>query len=745
MAMFCIPKNLVKTLKESALKGKVDLEKLVDMSSAERRKFFTEQTDVDLGPFLNTKFEEALVSSQKDSMLDWAKSVFTPKAQEAPVYKSVLDKIKNLDEIGVLDPASEKAFLEDLVSDRLGINVSPAEVKAISEKAKVIQEAQERLGNDLGNPSKTQENIDFLKAKKEMDNYLMGLLPSSNLKILTGTIGRGAMLASFKSPLLNIGSNIEVGLTEAMSRRLAERSFKGADNKLAVDYVKFARKVYSETGFDIARMMSLADTGGSGGRVLDNTVNTQGAGKIRKAGRIVEDIVFKNLMGAPDAAFASAHFADSVNINALKAAKGDVAAAREMMVDAMRIKPQTEAGEVLRAQGVLDAQVATWTNKTWASRLTLGIRSLLNDLSGDARVGDYVMPFVKTPANVIATGVDYAGGGAVKALVKTADAMRRGEFGSEKHVRSISRDLVRSGLGLAGAVAITMFLDDDDFVGAYDPDRAQYEELRGSNYNAFRVGDKWISTDWLGPLAISVTAIMYARKYGSTPQERAFQYGKGVFSGVQNLPGISDVLDLAKEASYNRNRTFNDMAGEAQNYALEQAFSRLVPSLVGDIAKAADEYQRETGEGTSGIQARIPGEREKLPIKQDVFGNDLKTEDPLTTLLFGARVRTDRENPIISEVGRLIDANDKSLNFTDWDDTSSKMLAQFAGKVGPEKYDEAQKYYGQELQKALEKTISSKEYKSANDAEKLELLNDLDADTIDKTFARYKFKYVTQK
>lgn len=745
MAIFCIPKNLLKTLKESALSGEVDLQKLVEMSSQERRTFFVEKTDPELGKFINSKFEAAMVSTQKDAMLDWAKSVFTPKAQEKPVFKSVLDKINTLDDLGVLDPAAERAFLEDLVSEKLGITVSAEEAREISERATVIQEAQERLGDDLGNPGMADENIAFLKAKKEMDDYIASRVPASNLKILMGTIGRGMMLASVKSPLLNIGSNIEVGFTEALSRRIADFSFKGADNAMAVEYVKFANRVYQETGFDISRMLTLADAGGSGARVLDSTVSAQGPGKIRRVGRLFEDVVFKQMMGAPDAVFAAAHFADSVNVHALKASDGDAAAARELMHDAMRIQPQTDMGEVLRAQAILDAQVATWTDETWASKFTLGIRKLLNDLTGDARVGDYVMPFVKTPANVIATGVDYAGGGAVKVLIKTVGAMRNGEFGTEKFVRAISRDLVRTGIGLVGAAVIAANLDDDDFVGAYDPQRAQYEELRGSNYNAIRIGGKWISTDWLGPLSIPVTAMMYAKQNGSTPQERAFQYGKGVWSGILNLPGISDVIDSVKESQYNKVHSFDEMVGSTQNYALEQLHSRLIPGIFGDIAKATDRYQRETGEGTTGIQSRVPGLRQKLPIKQDVFGNDLRTENPIITMLFGARVKTDRESEITKEVGRLIESNDKALNFTDWDKTSSKKLAQFAEEVGPEKYDEAQKMYGEKLRKELIETIGSRAYEKLTDDKKLELLNDLDTEVIDDVFKTHHFKYRTEK
>ena len=129
---FCIPKNLIEKLKASALKGEVDIQKLYDMNSAERRDFFTKHTDAKLGKLINTEFEKAMISKQQNAILSWAKSVFKPEAKNQAVYKNVLDKINSLDELGVLNPATEKAFLEDLVSDKLGVNVTPEQVKVIS-------------------------------------------------------------------------------------------------------------------------------------------------------------------------------------------------------------------------------------------------------------------------------------------------------------------------------------------------------------------------------------------------------------------------------------------------------------------------------------------------------------------------------------------------------------------------------------------------------------------------------------
>jgi len=638
-----------------------------------------------------------------------------------------------------------KAILEEVVTEKLGVNVSKSEITTISEKAKNIDEAQKKLGDNLGVPSKLKENLEFFKAKKKMEDYLQGLVPANRLKVTTGTIGRGMMLFSIKSPTLNIGSNIEIGFSEALSRRLAGFKFIGTDNKLARDYIRMVNKIYQQTGYDVSRMTSIADTGSGGERVLGKTVHSQGKGAVRKVGRFIEDVVFKQLMGAPDVAFSSAHFADSVNLNSLRMANGDKVKAKEWMEDAMRIEPQTAEGIILREQGVLDAQKATWTDDSWASKVSEGIRKLLNTTTGDLRAGDYLLPFVKTPANVIATGMDYAGLGIPKSIFKIVKAVKTGELGSKKVTQSIARDLIRSGLGITAGVILAGLFDDDDFVGAYDPARAQIESLRNSNYNAIRIGDKWISMDWFGPLSTTISAIMYARKYGKTGGEKTFQYTKGVLSSALNIPGVSDVYDTVKTNMYKKNQSLEEMTGEAQNYISSEIYSRLIPSFFSDVSKVIDPTVRETQKGFSGIKSKIPGLSYSLPSKVNIFGEEIKQEPGWSVILFGARVKTNKETELVKEIKSVADNLNKSVTFTDWDKSSSKQLSQFKEKIGEEKYKDAKIKYGSELKSLLTKELSKTKYKKMTDEDKLKVINNIDTEAMDKIFKQYRFKYKQQK
>lgn len=740
--IFCVPLNKIKKLKDAALSGKVDMQWLFDAGTKGRREFFEKHTDAELGKFLNVEFEKAIASTKKNAFQQWAESAFTPKAKAAPVYKTILDKINSLEEIGVLNPKSEKAFLADLVSDKLGINVSAAEVREISVRAEKIAEAQKALGNNLGDPKYAKEALEFTKAKAEMDNYLLSKAPSNRLKVMMGTIGRGNFLTSVAGPTLNLIGNTELLLSESISRRLASNAWKGTDNKLARDYVKQAREIFKETGYDITRMRKLEDTGASGGRIVDDIVHSQGPGVVRKIGRVYEDFIFKKLYGRADMEFAAWHFTDSVNLNSLKAAKGDRVLAREMMVDSMRVDPQTTAGAILREQGILDAETATWTNKTWASQITLGIRDVFNAVSGDFRLGDVVFPLVKTGSNVIATGMDYAGLGIPKALVKTYNAFKTGDLETMEYRQAAMRDIVRSGLGVTAAVILTSTLNDDDFVGAYDPSRAQIEQLRNSKDNSFRIGGKWYSVDLLGPIAVPFTAIMYARKYGKKgAAEKGYQYVRGVSDQVFNLPVIKDMADYIRSRMYKKDQTLEEATGESGVFLLEEATSRLVPNGMQHIGKTTDMYERQANKGAEAIKAKVPLLREDLPEKRDIFGKKIETEKGLIPILFGSRVNTDKENGMIREIRRVSDALDKPINFTDWTKSSRKELVQFKSTVRPIKFIEARTFYGKTLKQNLNDIMTDSSYASLPMEERYKLINQADEDAIDATFDEYNFNY----
>src|SRR6266436_5151390 len=110
--MFCLPKELTDKFKTKLISGEINPEKLSSMSSEERRTYFKEFLGADNAKQVNTLFEsKLLLKNQQLGIINWAKQVAGMKPE---VLKDILTKVNKMTE--VLNPVSEKAFLEDLAS-----------------------------------------------------------------------------------------------------------------------------------------------------------------------------------------------------------------------------------------------------------------------------------------------------------------------------------------------------------------------------------------------------------------------------------------------------------------------------------------------------------------------------------------------------------------------------------------------------------------------------------------------------
>jgi hypothetical protein len=754
--MFCIPKEFSKKLLQAAKAGEFNIQQLTELNSKERTELFSKYLDKGTAKGVNTLFEKALVSEQKSALKNWAETVFGTKAKETPKYKNIMRTINNLDETGVLNPKEADSFLSDLVAEQLGVTVSPEEAKNISEKANNLEKiSQKGSDNEFGLPS-----LEYFKARKEMFDYLNSLAPTSKLKILSSTVARGNMLFSIKSPMTNIIGNSVQAIQQVFERRLSSGQFKGTNSDFAKSYFKFANKVFKETGYDVTRMIHLDDTQKTLG---EQNIQSEGKGTVRKIGRFYEDFVFKKLMAAPDVAFSAAHFADSANLASTKMAKefglkGEEAKnkALEIFKDSTSLNPLTEEGQYVRAQALADASYATYQNDSYYSTLALAVRKILNTATGDTRLGDQLMPFVKTPANVIGATIDASGVSAIRGAFNLKGALESAKMGNREPLKKVVRDFVRSGLGLSLAFIISSMFDPDDFIGEY-PTSAKERELltlKNAQPNSIKIGNKWVSLDYFGAIAAPLVGIMYARKYGDGLVNTAYKYWQGVGTQLLKFPSYKAVKDLydsfgeniqkATDVDKNIETKTKDTIKEAGVSAVDFLSSRVIPAIVYDTSKAFDKYERkyDTKSASEKLQSKLPILRESLPIKTDTLGNKIETESALSTFLFGSRVKTAKENTVITELNRLSSTGNLP-SITDVEKTSDrvKLYKEQMQKAGtPEKYEKNIQKFKDDFSKKLNTLTTSFTYKRVNDEKKAQLIENAKNDLLDTTLLRGGYK-----
>jgi len=183
--MYCLPANLANKFIEKLKDGSIDPAKLAEMSSEGRRTFFQTFMGEIHSKYTNSLFEsKLLLKNQQRGMITWAKTVsgIKPEAQ-----RDILSRVNKMTEI--LNPASEKAFLEDLVAHKLKTKVTIEQANKISELAKLTADKKEAI-------NKGGDRLEYGRAAVAFGNYVSGL--KENAKKMTvseqlkpGHLGKG--------------------------------------------------------------------------------------------------------------------------------------------------------------------------------------------------------------------------------------------------------------------------------------------------------------------------------------------------------------------------------------------------------------------------------------------------------------------------------------------------------------------------------------------------------------------------
>lgn len=761
MADFCIPK-IQATKLLNKLKGD-GIDKLNKMSSSEKRRmFFADAIGETMARKVNAAFEKALAKNTKEAMVEFAKKITGTDGAE---IKSIVDRINKLEDKALL----EGNILEDYVSEFLGVNITTEEVAKLRTLSKTLGDAEKKMNDsfqnvlDSGKITKEYQDslVQYAKALQKSDEFLVSKT-SNDWSSTLWNHAKALMLTNPASWGVNIESNIIQAITTAVERRFKNLRLTGYSSDLAKEWKKTMLAVRKETGYDLSRSLS-----------IDELLEKKVMGENPSIGKDTwfTKLIYNGALGAPDAWSARMAFADALDLETASIAKGmgfsgkdAEKKAREIFIDATQVVPTTAEGKLARQIAVQEAQFATWSNSGLIAKNTLRMKSALNSFVEKGlglrgfKLGDMIEPFVKTPANISQYGLDASAIGIIRGMGKFASLMKNHKAMTSIQKRTLFgealRDSLRTGFGVGGALMLASMIDNDNFVGAYDPNRWKYEQLRNSNANSIRIGDRWYSLDYAGGFAAPLVAVLYARKYGNENlASMVSQYFIGVADQITRIPFVGSVWDIGRE--YNRSVDPDNPKSSQQALAtIYQIFSdqitSRVPGLLSNIAKLSDDNQREANGFWQTLQEKIPFWREQLPTKQDMFGQELLTEmgmnksgtdqfiAAITQIMAGARIKTAKDTPYGKEIIRLRDVGE-SAALTSWKYRLGKRQSALKEKVGEEKYREIYRdEYGKVITEQINKLIENDRYKKLKDSEKKKEIEKLDDTLMKKIYSKYK-------
>ena len=184
----------------------------------------------------------------------------------------------------------------------------------------------------------------------------------------------------------------------------------------------------------------------------------------------------------PHYAYAMAQYCKAHNITAEQIARGKA------------IKPA-------RVYAIREAQKATYRDSNALSDAVSAfgkVRDQSNPVKkGAGIVAEGVMPFRKTPANILMRGIEYSPVGLLKGIHDAVFSVRNGEKTGAEAIDSIAAGLTGTGL-----VALGLFMAAEGLVrgsGGDDEKEKEFEELMGHQAYSLEVGGKSVTLDWLAP------------------------------------------------------------------------------------------------------------------------------------------------------------------------------------------------------------------------------------------------------
>ncbi|MEG2527124.1 MAG: hypothetical protein RSA62_07885, partial [Oscillospiraceae bacterium] len=262
-----------------------------------------------------------------------------------------------------------------------------------------------------------------------------------------------------------------------------------------------------------------------------------------------------------------------------------------------------------RAYAIREAQRATYRDSNAFSDFVakLGKRHSDNPVSKIANVlVEGVLPFKRTPANILTRAVEYSPAGLLKGLTSDLIKVHRGDMDAATAIDNISAGLTGSGILAFGAFLASMGLISG---GRSDDDKeATLDDLTGFQEYALNVGGKSITLDWLAPEALPFFVGVELFNATSDKSEEGMTFTK-VLNKLSNiaepmlemsmLQGVQAVIDGVKYSD--GNIVVSIGATAAVNYLTQG-----LPTLFGQAERIA-EKERETTyiDDTSGIPTSI--------------------------------------------------------------------------------------------------------------------------------------------
>ncbi|MBC2870419.1 hypothetical protein H7271_02215 [Bittarella massiliensis] len=392
-------------------------------------------------------------------------------------------------------------------------------------------------------------------------------------------------------------------------------------------------------------------------------------------------------------------------------------------------KEANSALQRAREYAITEAQKATYRDaSTLANRL-----NKISKMNWAASViVEGVMPFKKTPINILKRGVEYSPIGLMKGL---------GELGydlvKKKKTTAQVIDDISAGLSGTAIMLLGVWLSHMGVIsGAGEEGKeGEFERLQGEQNYALKIGDFSYTIDWAAPAVIPLFAGVELQKSIKESKGEKYTFSRFVDSTTKitdpvfEMTCLQGINSAIRSAQSNKS---NPVAAVATN-AVANYVSQAVPSLGGAVARTIDGTRRSTYVQKDGpvpkvvaatekkMAAKIPGVTFGLEPFVDRWGRTQKSGNIISraaqNFISPGYASIKNQTPVDKEVERLYRSTSENTVLPSSAPTSCQQ-GNTTYQFTPKEYTTFQTTMGQTAYKALEELFEDRRYKNLSDQQK---------------------------
>ena len=666
----------------------------------------------------NVVGQQLIIDFQNAGRIEDAISLVETLAKKATTQGQAIQSLSLFNRLtpeGVLRFAQRELDRANTARPGLDLKLTPQKADTLVKQAKAAQQMPDGRDKVVETAKLIQMIRDLIPAtlaqKVSLAQTMAQLLnPKTAIRNIVGNLG----FASFEQASDVVGAGLDSALSLITGRRSTALPSLGRQ-------IAGFRKGFSEGVHDALNRIET--------NYIPSQFDVPKIGVFKgKIGSALEKLLNLELR-APDRAFYQAAYDGSL-YQQMKAAK--VSSPTDSMIE--------------RAH--YEALYRTFQDDNIVSYLFTRLKRALN-VGQDFGIGDLVLKYPRTPANLLSRGIEYSPAGVIHVLYESLMPVIGRPFNQRAFVQAFSRAITGT-TGLVGTGALLHHLgiitgkpsSDKDVrglqrtvgLGGYKINVSAMIRLAMSGFDAdaakIRKGDTLVSYDWFQPQALPLS-IGANLDEGFTSEKATSQIESLVSSFAEGVNTLAE-QPLVQGLTSLQNQP--DLVSIATR-VLQGMPASFVPTVLSQVNQLIDNSQRNTYSPSATQYAlnlaknKIPGLAQSLPKTKSVFGQDLERyqgggNNPFNVFFNPAFISRYTPTPEAEMVLELISrtgdttSSPRAVNYSQTVNGEKK-------KLTPTQVTALQQYVGTATRDMFHRYASDPNFQKLDDEQKIKVLTNM--------------------